>query len=104
MGFVMRHEDKIWLGMGDYKNVYKQIVANPKVEVAATNKEGGWLRITGELTFDPRPELFDLAAEAMPMLKEIYPAGGPNKMAVGWLKGEARFNDMAGNTTKIVAI
>jgi uncharacterized pyridoxamine 5'-phosphate oxidase family protein len=104
MGFVMWHEDKVWLGMGDHKNVYKQIKASPKIEVVATNPDGQWIRVSGSLQFDDRPELFQKAVEAMPMLKDIYAPGGP-KMATGFIKdGQAEFKDMAGNTTKTVKL
>jgi uncharacterized pyridoxamine 5'-phosphate oxidase family protein len=104
MGFLMWHEDKIWLGMGDHKNVYKQLKANPKVEVVAANPDGQWIRVAGRLAFDERPELFTLALEAMPMLKDIYAPGGP-RMAIGALvDGQAEFKDMAGNTTKAVKL
>jgi uncharacterized pyridoxamine 5'-phosphate oxidase family protein len=104
MGFVMWHEGRVWLGMGDHKNVYRQIAADPKVEIAAANPDGAWLRVSGELVFDGRPELFDLALEAMPMLKSIYGPGGP-RMAIGRIeRGKAMFNDMAGNTVKTVEL
>ncbi|MDR1545818.1 MAG: pyridoxamine 5'-phosphate oxidase family protein [Deltaproteobacteria bacterium] len=111
MGFVMLHEDRLWLGMGSQKNVFRQIKANPKIEIAATNPEGQatspegqWIRISGTLTFDERPELFALAVEVMPMLKDIYPGDGP-KMAIGWVAGEASFfNAASGGVVKTVKL
>ena len=45
MGLVLWHEGSVWLGMGDHKSVYKQIVANPQVEVVATNSDMQWIRV-----------------------------------------------------------
>ena len=102
LGLVMLHEGKIWLGMGEHKNVYKQIQANPAVEIAATDKDGRWIRITGRLVFDKRPELFDKALEVMPHLKEIYPNGG---MGVGSLEdATAVINEPGGQTVKTIKL
>jgi uncharacterized pyridoxamine 5'-phosphate oxidase family protein len=104
MGFLMWHEGKIWLGMGDHKEVYRQIVANPKVQVAAAGPDSSWVRVDAKLVFDPRPELVAKAFEAMPQLKDIYPEGGP-RMAVGCLaEGEARFYGAAAAVVKTVKI
>ncbi|MDR1658216.1 MAG: pyridoxamine 5'-phosphate oxidase family protein [Deltaproteobacteria bacterium] len=102
MGFLMWHEDKIWLGMGDHKNVYKQIKANPKVEIATTNPDSSWLRVFGSLEFVDKPGLFELALETMPQLKDIYPEGGP-RMGIGYLKeATAQFVNIRGEVTKTV--
>jgi hypothetical protein len=31
----------VWLGVGEFKNVYRQLVANPKCEVVALQPAGG---------------------------------------------------------------
>jgi uncharacterized pyridoxamine 5'-phosphate oxidase family protein len=104
MGFLMHHEGKIWLGMGDHKNVYKQILANPKIEVVAVQPEVQWLRVSAKLVFDPRPELVAKALDVMPQLKALYVEGGP-RMAVGYLtEGEAQFVDIPTNTPRIVEL
>ena len=38
-------DGRLWLGVGEFKNVYRQLAANPKCEVVALQPEGGkWLR------------------------------------------------------------
>jgi uncharacterized pyridoxamine 5'-phosphate oxidase family protein len=102
MGFIMEHEGKIWFGMGTHKNVYRQLQANPKVEIATTGPDSNWLRLSGEAVFDPRPELFQAALAAMPQLKDIYPEGGP-KMGIFHLnKGKAVFMNIAGQPSKTI--
>ena len=52
MGFIMEHECKIWFGMGTHKNVYKQLRANPKVEIVTTGgPDSDWVRLSGEAVF-----------------------------------------------------
>ena len=104
MGFLMWHEGKIWLGMGDHKEVYKQIAANPNVQVVAVDPGASWLMVTAKLVFDPSPELFAKAMEAAPNLKEIYFEGGP-RMAVGSLSdGTAEFMGATQGVVKTVKI
>jgi uncharacterized pyridoxamine 5'-phosphate oxidase family protein len=102
MGFIMEREGKIWFGMGTHKNVYKQLQANPMVEITATNPDSNWVRVSGEAVFDPRPELFQAALEAMPQLKDIYPEGGPKMGIFSLAKGKAAFMNIAGQPSKTV--
>jgi len=103
LGFVMEYEGKIYFGVGEQKEVYRQMKANPKVEICSVNQEGRWLRLRGAAQFDARPELFAAAVRALPVLAEMYPAGGP-KLGVFHLQpAEAVFYDMQGNT-KIIKL
>ncbi|MDR0356017.1 MAG: pyridoxamine 5'-phosphate oxidase family protein [Deltaproteobacteria bacterium] len=101
MGFIMEHEGKIWFGMGKHKNVYKQLLANSKVEIVTTAPSSTWVRLVGELVFDDRPELFEEALKALPHLKDIYPEGA-GTMGICFFKGTAFFMDMAGQPEKKV--
>ncbi|MDR2300466.1 MAG: pyridoxamine 5'-phosphate oxidase family protein [Deltaproteobacteria bacterium] len=102
MGFIMEHEGKIWFGMGTHKNVYKQLQANPKIEITTTGPDSNWIRVSGEAVFDPRPELFEAAKKAMPELKDIYPEGGPKMGLFSLAKGKALFLNIAGQEIKSV--
>ena len=69
-------DGKVWLGVGEFKNVYRQLAANPKCEVVALQPEGGkWLRWTGRAVFAKGPEreaLEEVFLEAAPGLRKIY--------------------------------
>lgn len=54
-GAVTEFEDKLYFVTANNKNVYKQLIANPKVEVCAMSG-GTWARIAGELKEDTRRE------------------------------------------------
>jgi uncharacterized pyridoxamine 5'-phosphate oxidase family protein/DNA-binding IscR family transcriptional regulator len=86
LGFVMEYHGKIYFGVGTHKQVYRQMVDNPLVEIAATGKDGDWLRLTGLAVFDDDPDLFDSAVQSTPMLKEIYPPDGTKKLGFFHLK------------------
>ena len=66
----------MWLGVGEFKNVYRQLVANPKCEVVALQPAGGkWLRWTGRAVFAEgaeRERLEEVFLTAAPKLRRIY--------------------------------
>ena len=69
-------DGKVWLGVGEFKNVYRQLVANPKCEVVALQPAGGkWLRWTGRAVFADgaeRERLEEVFLSAAPRLRRIY--------------------------------
>ena len=69
-------DGKVWLGVGEFKNVYRQLVANPKCEVVALQPAGGkWLRWTGRAVFAEgaeRERLEEVFLTAAPRLRRIY--------------------------------
>ena len=68
----MEMDGKVLFGVGDFKEVYKQLLANPKVEIACAKPDGHWLRYTGKAVFETDPKYAEASLEAMPMLKNIY--------------------------------
>ena len=69
-------DGRLWIGVGEFKNVYCQLVANPKCELVALLPGGGkWLRWTGRADFAEgaeRERLEEIFLEAMPGLRHIY--------------------------------
>ena len=80
LGAHMEMDGKVLFGVGDFKEVYKQLLANPKVEIACAKPDGHWLRYTGrhwlrytgKAVFETDPKYAEASLEAMPMLKNIY--------------------------------
>ncbi len=68
-------------GVGDFKDVYRQLKANPKCEIVAAKPDGHWLRYTGTAVFD-EPKYAEQALELMPALKNIYNEQTGNKMMI----------------------
>ena len=52
LGAHIEVDGKIIFGVGDFKNVYKQMVANPLVEIVACKADGHWMRYTGKAVFE----------------------------------------------------
>ena len=69
-------DGKVWLGVGEFKNVYRQLAANPKCEIVALQPDRGhWLRWTGTAVFAQgveREALEEVFLNAMPPLRNIY--------------------------------
>lgn len=77
-------EDKLYFQTGLVKDVAKQILANPKVEICAF-KDGTWLRVCGEAVLDERIEAQESMLEAYESLRRMY-APGDGNTAVFFLK------------------
>ena len=68
-------DGKVWLGVGEFKDVYRQLAANPKCELVALLPDRKWLRWTGRAAFAEgaeREKLEEVFLEAMPGLRKIY--------------------------------
>ena len=71
LGFHMLVDEQIYFCVGDFKDVYTQMMANPKVEiVACTGTE--WMRLHGTAVFDSNPVLVEMAVQVLPGLANIY--------------------------------
>lgn len=53
---VCEFEGKAYLCTNNTKKVFKQLMANPKVEISGMGKNGTWIRVEGELVRDDRDE------------------------------------------------
>jgi len=71
-GAVMKFEDKLYFATNNTKSVFKQLVANPKIEISTTSKNGEWIRLSGNAVVDTRTEAKAAMLEAVPMLKNMY--------------------------------
>ncbi|MDR1940896.1 MAG: pyridoxamine 5'-phosphate oxidase family protein [Endomicrobium sp.] len=71
-GVALNIDGKVSICTGAFKNVYKQILANPKVEISAISPNGDkWIRISGELeniTTESNQQKFFAAAEGLDKL------------------------------------
>jgi len=64
-GAIRYHNGKIYFTTGKQKAVYRQLEANPKLEIC-TYGDGEWLRLTGEAVFEDNDEVRQLMREASP--------------------------------------
>ena len=71
------YEGRLYIQTGKVKDVSRQILANPKVEICAFNGHE-WIRIAGSLVEDDRVEARASMLDAYPSLKNMYAADDGN--------------------------
>jgi uncharacterized pyridoxamine 5'-phosphate oxidase family protein len=99
-GFFMEHKGRLYFGMGTHKEVWKQALANPQVEVCALkpSQDQEWVRIYGRAVPDSDPGTLAAAYEKAPFLKTIYNEQSGLTMGLLWIdEGKA---DYMGRTGK----
>ncbi len=74
-GFQMLVNDTLYFGCGTFKNVFRQLTANPKVEILAVNG-GEFLRYDGEAKVVKDAALLEKVREAMPQIMALYDQNG----------------------------
>jgi uncharacterized pyridoxamine 5'-phosphate oxidase family protein len=82
LGAHLEMDGKVMFGVGDFKDVYRQLQANPKVEVVACKQDGHWMRYTGTAVFETDYKYAETILDAMPNLRGIYNDETGHKMAV----------------------
>jgi uncharacterized pyridoxamine 5'-phosphate oxidase family protein len=82
LGAYLEMDGKILFGVGNFKEVYKQMQANPNVEIAACKQDGHWLRYTGTAVFETDEKYAEAMLDKFPNLRDIYNEKTGNKLAV----------------------
>lgn len=80
LGAHLEMDDKVIFGVGDFKNVYKQMVANPNVEIVACKQDGHWMRYTGTAAFETDNKYAEAMLDGAPHLRGIYNEQTGHKM------------------------
>ena len=81
-GFVMKRNNELYFCTNKTKDVYKQMVKCPDVEMSAMGAEGKWLRLCGKAVFDDSREAKAQAFTESAMLLLLYPIGADEEIFV----------------------
>ena len=76
-GTIDVFDGRLTIQTGKVKDVSKQILANPRVELCAFDGEC-WLRVAATAVEEPRVEAQEHMLEAYPSLKRMYQPGDGN--------------------------
>ena len=71
-GSNLEYNGRFYFSMGRSKNVFKQIIANPKVSIASLKPNRDWIRITGEAVLDEGEDVRNYLFEQNPRIKDLY--------------------------------
>ena len=80
LGAHLEIDGKVIFGVGDFKDVYKQMVVNPNVEIVACKNDGHWMRYSGKAVFESDSKYAEAILDALPHLRKIYNEQTGNKM------------------------
>ena len=87
-GTIEIFEDKLYIQTGKKKDVYKQILNNPNVEICAF-KDGKWIRLSGELVPDDRVEAKKDMLDKNPNLRGMYNENDDNTIVLYFKNAKA---------------
>ena len=90
-GTAHLYEGKLYIQTGKVKDVSKQLMANPKVEICAFKGEE-WIRVAGELVEDDRVEARQSMLDAYPSLQNMYSADDGNTEVFYFKNATATFS------------
>lgn len=101
-GFVMEHEGKLAFVTGKFKDIYKQMQAEPHVEMSCCCGEDMLtLRLSGKARFVTTPELQQRAIDIMPVLGKMYEVGSDRFQVFVLDDAKAVFVTMAGERREV---
>ena len=89
-GFVMKRNNTLYFCTNKTKDVYKQMVKYPDVEMCAMGAEGKWLRLNGKAVFDDSREAKAQAFSEAAQLLQIYPKGADDETFVTFSLKDAK--------------
>ena len=94
LGLHLLIEDKIYFGIGTFKDVYSQMQINPNVEICVC-RDKEFLRYYGKAVFETDDKIANIAVESAPFLKQIYNETTGKKLAMFHLEeATAEFRSM----------
>ena len=88
---VDSHDILLCIQTGKSKKVFREIAANPKVEICAFDG-GKWLRLSGELYEDDRREARVEMLDAYPELRRMYNEDDGNTAVLAFRSATAVFS------------
>ncbi|MBR5772702.1 MAG: pyridoxamine 5'-phosphate oxidase family protein [Clostridia bacterium] len=74
-GFHLLADDRLYFGCGTFKDVYRQLTENPKVEILAL-AEGEFLRYDGTIKEVKDEALLEKTRQTMPDVMDLYDKNG----------------------------
>jgi uncharacterized pyridoxamine 5'-phosphate oxidase family protein len=89
-GFIMKRNNAFYMCTNKTKDVFKQLVKNPDIEISAMGADQTWLRIRGKVAVDESREAKAQAFAESAMLLQIYPKGADDETFVTFYFTEAQ--------------
>lgn len=88
-GFSMARNGAIYFCTNKTKEVYKQLVSNPEIEISDMGSDMTWLRVRGRIAFDESQDAKVQAFAESANLLKVYPKGADDDTFVTFYFTEA---------------
>lgn len=89
-GFKMKRNNRLYFSTNRTKDVYRQLVEYPDIEISVMGSDNRWLRIRGKIAFDDSHGAKVQAFEESSKLRELYPKGADDETFVTFYFTEAQ--------------
>ncbi|MDR2201469.1 MAG: pyridoxamine 5'-phosphate oxidase family protein [Clostridiales bacterium] len=84
-GAVAEIDGRLYFSTADTKSVYRELVANPLVQIVACKPSGEWIRVDGKAVVDGRESSRRAMLDACPVLLNHYKSPSDRGFAVFYL-------------------
>ncbi len=96
--YQFEQDGKFWFCTARDKDVFKQMQANPAVEICAVKPDMTWLRLTGTMTLADDRAVKQRVLDTQPLIKGIYgSADNPVFASICLEHGDYVIADFSGN-------
>lgn len=100
-GTINIFEEKLYIQTGKVKNVSKQIMTNPKIEICAVSG-GEWIRVQAIAVEDDRVEAKQSMLDGYPELQALYSATDNNTQVFYLKDAVATIFSFLADTPKVI--
>lgn len=98
--FCLEQDGKLWFCTNNTKDVYKDIQANPEIEVSVSNPSFAWIRLNGKAVFENNMTVKEACMKS-PIVQGQYQTAENPIFEVFYLDGAtAVIADFSGNPPK----
>lgn len=98
--FCFEEDDKLWFCTNNTKDVYKDMKANPEIEISVSNASYAWIRLHGTVVFENNSKIKEMCM-SNPIVKGQYKTSDNPIFEVFYLKNaSAVIADFSGNPPK----
>ena len=102
--FAGEMDGKLWFCTNNQKDVYKDMLANPEVEVSVSSKDYAWIRLNGKVVFEDNKEAKEMCI-ANPIVKGQYQTADNPIFEVFYLENaSAVIADFSGQPAKVYTL
>ena len=103
--FMIEKEGKLWFCTSNQKDVYRELQANPWLELSVTAPDLSWCRVSGEAKFANDMEVKEYVIANSPLVAGIYKTATNPAFEVFYVtNGSAIITDLSGNPPQVFTL